>query len=92
MKELYIFVNEKIYEKDNFYFCENKDIQSIINYLSLKSTLIVISRFSAFIKPFRLNKVLKILNLSLINFLSFFLFLFGCSRKKKSINNFYYSF
>ena len=36
MKELYIIVNEKIYEKNNFYFCENKDIQSIINYLSLK--------------------------------------------------------
>ena len=73
MKELYIIVNEKIYEKNNFYFCENKDIQSIINYLSLKYNLIVISRFSTFIKPFRLNKVLKILNLRLINFLNFFL-------------------
>ena len=83
MKELYIIVNEKIYEKDNFYFCENKDIQSIIIYLLLKYNLIVISRFSAFIKPFRLNKVLKILNLKLINFMNFFLFLFSFSGKKK---------
>jgi glycosyltransferase involved in cell wall biosynthesis len=83
MKELYIIVNDKIYEKDNCYFCENKDIQSIINYLSFKYNLTVISRFSAFIKPFRLNKVLKILNLRLIKFLNFFLFLLSYSRKKK---------
>ena len=83
MKELYIIVNEKIYKKNNFYFCENKDIQSIINYLSFKYNLIAISRFSAFIKPFRLNKNLKILNLKLINFLNFFLFLLSYSRKKK---------
>ena len=83
MKEFYIIVNDKIYEKDNYYFCENKDIQSIINYLSFKYNLTVISRFSAFIKPFRLNKVLKILNLRLIKFLNFFLFLLSYSRKKK---------
>ena len=74
MKEFYIIVNDKIYEKDNCYFCENKDIQSIINYLSFKYNLTVISRFSVFIKPFRLNKVLKILNLRLIKFLNFFYF------------------
>ena len=83
MKELYVIVNEKIHEEDNLYFCENKDIQSIINYLSLKYNLIVISRFSTFIKPFRLNKVLKILNLRLINFFNFFLFICSYSRKKK---------
>ena len=83
MKELYIIVNEKIYEKDNNYFCENKDIQSIINYLSFKYNLIVISRFSASIKPFRLNKVLKILNLKLTKLLKFFLFIFGFLRKRK---------
>ena len=83
MKELYIIVNEKIYEKDNNYFCENKDIQSIINYLSFKYNLIVISRFSASIKPFRLNKVLKILNLKLTKLLKFFPFIFGFLRKRK---------
>ena len=83
MKELYIIINEKIYENSNYYFCENKDIQSIINYLSSKYKLIVISRFSAFIKPFRLNKVFKILNLRLIKFLNFFLFLLSYSKKKK---------
>ena len=83
MKELYIIVNEKIYEKDNDYFCENKDIQSIINYLSFKYNLIVISRFSTSIKPFRLNKVLKILNLKLTKLLKFSLFIFGFLRKRK---------
>lgn len=83
MKELYIIVNEKIYEKDNDYFCENKDIQSIINYLSFKYNLIVISRFSTSIKPFRLNKVLKILNLKLTKLLKFPLFIFGFLRKRK---------
>ena len=83
MKELYIIVNEKIYEKDNDYFCENKDIQSIINYLSFKYNLIVISRFSTSIKPFRLNKVLKILNLKLTKLLKFHLFIFGFLRKRK---------
>ena len=74
MKELYIIVNDKIYGANDDYFCENKDIQSTINYLSFKFNLIVISRFSAFIKPFRLNKVLKILNFRLINLLNFFFF------------------
>jgi glycosyltransferase involved in cell wall biosynthesis len=83
MKELYVIIYEKIYGKNNFYYCENKDIQSIINYLSSKYNLIVISRFSALIKPFRLKKVLKILRLRLITFLNFFLFLFNSSRKKK---------
>jgi glycosyltransferase involved in cell wall biosynthesis len=83
MKELYIIVNEKIYGDGNNYFCENKDIQSIFNYLSYKYNLIVISRYSAFLKPFRLNKVLKIFNLRLLSLFKFFIFLFSYSRKKK---------
>lgn len=83
MKELYIIVNEKIYEKNNYYFCENKDIQSIINYLSFQYNLIVISRFSSFTNPFRLNKVFKIFNLRLIAYFKFFLFLYSHLRKKK---------
>ena len=83
MKELYIIVNEKIYGDGNNFFCENKDIQSIVNYLSYKYNLIVISRYSTLIKPFRLNKVLKIFNLRIIRILKFFIFLFSYSRKKK---------
>lgn len=83
MKELYIIVNDKVYEKNNNYFCENKDVQSTVNYLSLKHNLTVISRFSAFTKPFRLSKAVKILNLRFLKFLKFFLFLFSYSRKKK---------
>ena len=83
MKELYIIVNDKIYRDGHNYFCENKDIQSIINYFTYKYNLIVISRYSTFIKPFILNKVLKIFNLRLTEFLKFFIFLFSYSRKKK---------
>ena len=83
MKELYIIVNEKIYRDGNNYFCENKDVQSIINYLSYKYHLIVISRYSALVKPFRLHKVLKIFNLRLIKTFHFFIFLFSFSKKKK---------
>ena len=83
MKEFYIIVNEKIYGDGNNFFCENKDIQSIVNYLSCKYNLIVISRYSKLIKPFRLIKVLKIFNLRIIRIFKFFIFLFSYSRKKK---------
>jgi glycosyltransferase involved in cell wall biosynthesis len=83
MKELYIIVNEKIYRDGNNYFCENKDVQSTINYLSYKYHLVVISRYSALVKPFRLNKVFKIFNFRLIKIFYFFIFLFSFSKKKK---------
>ena len=83
MKELYIIVNEKIYRDSNNYFCENKDVQSTINYLSYKYHLVVISRYSALVKPFRLNKVFKIFNFRLIKIFYFFIFLFSFSKKKK---------
>ena len=83
MKELYVIVNEKIYRDGNNYFCENKDVQSTINYLSYKYHLIVISRYSALVKPFRLHKVLKIFNFRLIKIFHFFMFLFIFSKKKK---------
>jgi glycosyltransferase involved in cell wall biosynthesis len=83
MKELYIVVNEKIFSNKKFFFCENKDIQSIINYLSDKYNLILISRYSSSVKPFVLNKVYKVFNLRLIKFFIFFKFLLKFSIKKK---------
>jgi glycosyltransferase involved in cell wall biosynthesis len=83
MKELYIIVNEKIYRDGDNFFCENKDVQSTINYLSYKYYLIIISRYSAFVKPFRLHKVVKIFNFRLIKIFHLFIFLFSFSRKKK---------
>ena len=83
MKDLYIVVNEKIFSNQNFFFCENKDIQSIINYLSDKYNLILISRYSSSVKPFVLNKVYKVFNLRMIKFYIFFKFLLKFSTKKK---------
>jgi glycosyltransferase involved in cell wall biosynthesis len=83
MKELYIIANDRIYGDGNKYFCENKDIQSTINYLSYKYYLIIISRYSSFVKPFKLNRVLKIFNFRLIKIFNFLIFLFSYSRKKK---------
>jgi len=84
MKEfLYVIINDKIYSNSKDYFCENKDIQSTINYLSYKYYLIVLSRFSGLIKPFRLNKISKIFNFRLIKIFNFIIFLFSYSRKKK---------
>jgi glycosyltransferase involved in cell wall biosynthesis len=83
MNELYIIINEKIYQNNKNYFCENKDIQSIVNYLSNKYHLIIISRCSKFAKPFKLNKVYKIFNIRIFKFLFFFNFLFSLKKKKK---------
>jgi hypothetical protein len=68
MQKLYLICNEKIFFNKKNYFCENKDIQSIINYLSYKNNLIVISRYSTFTKPFKLNKIVKIFNLRFLKF------------------------
>jgi glycosyltransferase involved in cell wall biosynthesis len=84
MQELYIIVNEKIYNKNKVYFCENKDVQSIVNYFSLKYKIFLISRYSFYYKPFKLKKLYNVLNLNLLNFLSFFSLL-NFSRKKKKI-------
>ena len=83
MKALYIIVNERIYGDSSNYFCENKDIQSTINYLSYKYNLIIISRYSSFVKPFKLSRVLKIFNLRFIKIINFLIFLLSYSRKKK---------
>lgn len=81
MKELYVIVNEKIYKNKDFISCENKDIQSIINFLADKFKLILFSRNSNFKKPFKLVSNLKIFD---FNFIKIFKFLFLFSRLKKN--------
>ena len=69
--------------KNKSFFCENKDIQSIINYLSIKFNLILISRYSNTPKPFKLNKVFTVFNIKLLNFFYFLKFIFSTNKKKK---------
>jgi len=85
MKELYIIVNEKIYNRKNYFFCENKDIQSIINYFTLKYNLFIFSRYSKFIKPFKINKCYKVLNFKFLKLLYIFFFFFNLKKNKKKI-------
>lgn len=66
-KKFYLIVNEKIYEKNSNFFCENKDIQTIANYLSIKYNLIVLSRHSPISKPFILNKSCHIISFKFNN-------------------------
>ena len=83
MKELYVVVNEKIFENKSLFFCQNKDIQSIVNYLSRKYNLILFSRYSSSSKPFLLSKVFKVYNLRIIGFFIFFKLIFDFYKKKK---------
>ena len=85
MKNLYIIVNEKIYVNKKLIFCENRDIKSIVNFLSLRYNVFLISRSSNYVKPFKLKKIYKILNLNLIKFFYFFLFLIGKKNSPKKI-------
>lgn len=76
MKELYVIVNDRFYNKKKYFFCENKDIQSILNYFANRYNLIVFSRYSKFFNPFKLNRIYNILNFRIINifnFINFFL-------------------
>ena len=66
MKELYVIVNDRFY-KNKFFFCENKDIQSILNYLSTRYNLTVFSRYSKYFNPFKLNKITNVLNFRFID-------------------------
>lgn len=84
MKELYVIVNEKINNNKNFISCENKDIQSIINFLSHKFKLILFSRNSNFKKPFKLIGNFKIFIFNFKKILKFF-FLFSRLKKNKKL-------
>lgn len=85
MKDLYVIVNERIYNNKNNFFCENKDIQSIVNFLVFKYNLFLISRFSNLTKPFQLNNTCKIFNFNYLKIFNFLFFLFKLKRKKKKV-------
>lgn len=92
MKELFVIANEKIYSNKNTFFCENKDIQSIVNFLAFKYNLFFISRRSNSKKPFKLNSIYKIFDFSCIKIFNFLFFIFNLKKnKKKNINNFNYT-
>ena len=85
MTELYLLINEKIYKKKNNFFCENKDIQTIVDYLAFKHNLFIISRYSKFIKPFKLTKYCKVFNFKFSKILNLINFFFYLNKNKKKI-------
>ena len=85
MSELYLLINEKIYKKKNNFFCENKDIQTIVDYLSSKHNLFIISRNSKFVKPFKLTKYCKVFNFNFSKILNFINFFFYLNKNKKKL-------
>ena len=85
MKELYVIINEKIFKFRNDYFCENKDIQSIINFLSYKYSLFILSRNSESKKPFKLSSKNKFFNFNFFKIFNFFLFLFKIKKTQKKV-------
>lgn len=85
MKKLYIIVNDRFYSKKKYFFCENKDVQSILNYFSTRYNLIVFSRYSKFLNPFKLNKIYNILNFRFIKILNFINFFFKLKSDKKKV-------
>jgi glycosyltransferase involved in cell wall biosynthesis len=85
MKELYVIVNDKFYNEKKYFFCENKDIQSILNYFSTRYNLIVFSRYSKSFNPFKLNKIYNILNFRFIKIFNFIIFFFNLKKNKKRV-------
>ena len=85
MNELYVIVNDRFYNKKKYFFCENKDIQSILNYFATKYNLIVFSRYSKFFNPFKLNKIYNILNFRFIKIFNFIFFFFNLKKNKKKV-------
>ena len=86
MRDFYLIVNEKISNKNNSFFCENKDIQSIVNYLAIRFNLFIFSRHSKFINPFKINNYRKVIDFRFIRIFYFFYFLyffFNLNKKKK---------
>jgi glycosyltransferase involved in cell wall biosynthesis len=85
MKELYVIVNDRFYNKKKYFFCENKDIQSILNYFATKYNLIVFSRYGKSFNPFKLNKIYNILNFRFIKIFNFIIFFFNLRKDKKKV-------
>ena len=85
MKELFVIANEKIYSNKNTFFCENKDIQSIVNFLASKYNLFFISRSSNSKKHFQLNNIYKFFDFSYIKIFNFLFFMFNLKNNRKKI-------
>ena len=85
MKEFYLIVNEKISSKNKTFFCENKDIQSIVNYFSVRFNLFVFSRYSKFTNPFKINNCYKIIDFRFVRIFYFLYFFFNLNKLKKNI-------
>ena len=84
-KEFYLIVNEKIYEKNNNFFCENIDIQTIANYLSSEYKLTILSRYSQTAKPFIIKKSCHIISFRFNNLIKIIQLVFASFFKKKNI-------
>ena len=85
MKELYVVINDKLYNKNNVFYCENKDIQSILNYFTINYNLIVFSRHTKYLNPFRLYNIYNVFNLRLVKVLSIINFFISQKKNKKKI-------
>ena len=85
MKEFYLIINEKISSKNKFFFCENKDIQTIINYLAIKFKLFIFSRHGRSENPFQINNYHKVINYRFIKIFYYLFFFFNLDKKKKNI-------
>lgn len=75
----FIFTCEKIFEKDNKFYCENIDIKTIVEGLSVNNNIIVVSRFTKNEKKYHIN-INKIYSLK--NFFLFFLKIFGQKKRR----------
>jgi hypothetical protein len=89
MKQFYLIVNEKISNKNKEFFCENKDIQSIVNYLAVKFNLFIFSRYSKFINPFKINNYYKVIEFRFVRIFYFLYFFFNLNKKKKKNINYF---
>jgi hypothetical protein len=85
MKEFYLIINEKISSKNKSFFCENKDIQTIINYLAIKFKLFIFSRHGSSENPFKIYNYHKVINYRFIKIFYFLFFFFNLNKKKKNI-------
>jgi len=83
-KEFYLIVNEKIYDKNNNFFCENIDIQTISNHLSSQYKLTILSRNSKTSKPFILNKSCHVISFRFNNLIKIIQLITASFFKKKN--------
>ena len=83
-KEFYLIVNEKINDKNNNFFCENIDIQTISNHLSSEYKLTILTRYSKTSKPFILNKSCHVISFRFNNLIKIIQLIIASFFKKKN--------